>query len=116
MITALRETGFVGVEDEGGVIHARLWSSSVEFTARAEGADWLLALQWPVRATQDQIRDWAMQHPDAPMDIHLGETRVTMQVAQGDRSALHRWAAVAEAMVAQCIRWRRAQRAPGEGM
>ncbi len=116
MQKCLRDAGFGGVETAEGVIYARLWSASVEFTAQAEGEGWVLALQWPVRATQGQMAGWTSTHPDAPMDIHRGETRVTMQIAQGDEMALHRWAAMAEAMVAQCIRWRRTQRAPGEGM
>lgn len=116
MQAALRTAGFVGVDYEGPVIHARLWSSSVEFVASPEGDAWVLAVQWPVRASPSQLAGWNAQHPFAPMEIYLGETRVTMRVGAEDTAALHTWAAVAESMVAQAIRWRRAQRAPGEGM
>ena len=116
MAHSLRQAGFFGVEVADGVIYARLWSSSVEFTAQHEGAGWVLAQHWPVRATEVQMAGWQAHHPDAHMDIHKGETRMQMQVAQGDMSALYRWAAVAEDMVAQCAEWRRRQRAPGEGM
>ena len=116
MIETLRLAGFPGVEAEGEVIHARLWSSSVEFTAVAEGARWRLSLQWPLRASESQIDGWNTAHPDAPMDVHKGETRVSVLVAEGDPEALQRWSALAEHAVATCIQWRRAQRAPGEGM
>lgn len=116
MLSALHAAGFVGIECDGPAIHARLWSSSVEFVATPEGDAWVLVVQWPVRATPAQLTLWNAQHPLAPMDIHMGETRVTMRVSAGDADALHTWAAVAEAMVARAIRWRRAQRAPGEGM
>lgn len=116
MIEALRTAGFPGVVEDGGVIHARLWSSSVEFTATPEAGLWRLALHWPVRATPEQMADWAQAHPGSVMDIHLGETRVSLTVAPDDIAALHHWAALAEQAVAHCIRWRRVQRAPGEGM
>jgi hypothetical protein len=116
MAETLRQAGFSGIEQADGVIFARLWSSSVEFTAEPDGARWMLTLLWPVRATQAQIAGWMAQHPDAQMDIHAGETRLRFWAAEGDHQALARWAALAEAMVAQCIQWRRAQRAPGEGM
>lgn len=116
MIDALRAAGFPGVEAEGGVIHARLWSSSVEFTATPEAGLWRLALQWPVRATRAQMADWNIAHPETVMDIHLGETRVSMMVDGQNADALYLWAALAEQAVAHCIRWRRVQRAPGEGM
>lgn len=116
MIEALKAAGFPGVEAEGEVIHARLWSASVEFTARPEEGGWRLALQWPLRASAAQIAAWNDGHPEAPMDLHLGETRLSMRLQSGDGEALHRWSALAEEAVATCIRWRRAQRAPGEGM
>lgn len=116
MIDALRAGGFSGIEAEGAVIHARLWASSVEFTATEEGGLWRLALQWPLRASADQRATWTAAHPMAPMDIHLGETRVSFLAEEGDAAALAQWAALAEEAVAQMIRWRRAQRIPGEGM
>ncbi|WP_435257733.1 hypothetical protein ACSBLW_16740 [Thioclava sp. FR2] len=116
MIEALRLAGFPGVEAEGEVIHARLWSSSVEFTAVAEVEGWRLSLQWPLRASEAQIDGWNTAHPEAPMEIYKGETRVSVLVSEGDPEALQRWSAIAELAVATCIQWRRAQRAPGEGM
>jgi hypothetical protein len=104
------------VDLDDGVIHARLWASSVEFTATPEAESWLLCLQWPMRATPALCADWARTHPDVLMDIHKGETRVSMRVAPGDAAALQIWAVTAEAAVAALIRLRRAQRRLGEGM
>ncbi|MFN3846939.1 MAG: hypothetical protein ACK4RZ_14110 [Paracoccaceae bacterium] len=115
MIEALKAAGFPGVEADGPIVHARLWASSLEFTASPRASDWRLCLQWPVRATAAQCASWTAAYPDCPMDIHLGETRVSTVVDQTDIEALRRWAAVAEDAVAQMIRWRRAQRLPGEG-
>lgn len=116
MIDALRKAGFPGVEAVGDTVHARLWSSSVEFTATPEPDGWRLSVVWPLRATTEQIADWNARHPTAPMDIFFGETRVSM-IADGDSlDQLHHWASVAELAVQQCIVWRRMQRAPGEGM
>lgn len=116
MINALRDAGFPGVEAVGETIHARLWSSSVEFTLTPEGAKWRLSLIWPLRASETQIAWWNGQHPEAIMDIFAGETRLSMLVDDADGTALHRWATLAELAVQHCIQWRRAQRAPGEGM
>lgn len=116
MIDALRSAGFPGVEAEGEVIHARLWSSSVEFTAVAEGTGWRFSLQWPLRASEGQIEGWNRAHPEALMDLFKGETRVSAHIGDGDPEALQRWSALAELAVSTCIQWRRAQRAPGEGM
>lgn len=116
MINDLKRAGFLAVEAEGDILHARLWSSSIEFTATPKSHGWLLALQWPVRATQAQLDGWNDAHPGAPMDLHLGETRLTMQAEAGDLMRLAEWAAMAEKAVATCIKWRKAQRAPGEGM
>ncbi|MES2666345.1 MAG: hypothetical protein V4712_09620 [Pseudomonadota bacterium] len=112
MIAALQAAGFAGVEDVGGVIHARLTAVSGEFTVTAVADGWQAALCWPVRATVAQMAGWTAAHPRAPMDIWQGETRIVMQVAPQD---LALWAALAEEMVARCVRWRRMQRAPGEG-
>lgn len=116
MKRALMAAGFPGVEEEGGILHARLWSSSIEFTVMPAAVGWQLALQWPVRASAAQLAEWAARHPGAPMDLHEGETRVTLWLADGQEAGLHLWAAIAEEAVATCIGWRRAQRAPGEGM
>ncbi|PJF09550.1 hypothetical protein [Pseudorhodobacter sp. MZDSW-24AT] len=115
MIDALRAAGFPGVEAEGQTIHARLWASSNEFTATPEEGRWRLALHWPLRATMAQRAEWNATHPGAPLDIHNGETRLSLFVQPEDSAALLHWAALAEAAVAQMIRWRRAQRQPGEG-
>ncbi|MDR7123409.1 hypothetical protein [Pseudotabrizicola sp. 4114] len=115
MIEALRQAGFLAVEAEGDTIHARLWAASVDFTSTPEGDHWHLALQWPVRANDAQRAQWNAAHPDAAMDIHNGETRLSMRVPPGDVQALHLWTALAEQAVADLIRWRRAQRQPGEG-
>ncbi|RGP38262.1 hypothetical protein [Pseudotabrizicola alkalilacus] len=115
MIEALRQAGFLAVEAEGDILHARLWAASVDFTATPEGDVWHLALHWPVRANDAQRAQWNAAHPNAAMDINNGETRLSMRVQAGDRQGLHHWASVAELAVAQLIRWRRAQRQPGEG-
>ncbi|TGD67705.1 hypothetical protein EYC08_03350 [Tabrizicola sp. WMC-M-20] len=115
MIAALRTAGFLAVEVEGDVLHARLWASSVDFTATPEGDQWRLALYWPVRASDAQRAQWNATHPDAPMDIRNGETRLSMRVSSDDPQRLSLWAALAEEAIAQMVRWRRAQRQPGEG-
>ncbi|NEX45958.1 hypothetical protein [Pseudotabrizicola algicola] len=115
MKDALQQAGFLAVEAEGDTLHARLWASSTDFTATPEGDHWLLALHWPLRASEAQRSDWNAAHPRAPLDIHNGETRLTMRVRADDAAALPLWAALAEEAVAQMIRWRRAQRQPGEG-
>lgn len=116
MKAALERAGFPGVTEEAGVAYARLSPGSVEFTLTDDGAVWLCAVQWPVRATARQMAAFMADHPGAEMDIHDGETRLQMRIAKDDAAALHRWAAVAEAMIAAAIGWRREQRAPGEGM
>ncbi|MDO8882366.1 MAG: hypothetical protein U0934_10450 [Pseudotabrizicola sp.] len=115
MIDALRQAGFLAVEAEGGTIHARLWSGSVDFTATRAGDQWQLALHWPVRASKAQRESWNASHPHALMDIHQGETRLLMRVPCDSLHALHLWAALAEQAVARLTRWRRMQRQPGEG-
>lgn len=112
----MRAAGFSGVEDEGRRVFARLAGAGAEFVADAEGGHWHLSISRPVRAGAPQLADWASHHPDTPLDIHLGETRLRLTVPAGDTSALIRWEALAEAMVIACNRWRRAQRDRGEGM
>ena len=109
----LRAAGFTGVEAVGGVIYARSDPTFPEFTATQIGAIWLLAQTWPLRATPAQIADWTAQHPDAPMDISQGETRITLR-ATPENLAL--WAELTRAMVAHCVAWRRETRQRGEGM
>ena len=60
--------------------------------------------------------DFRSRHPDTPLDIHRGETRLVLRLTVGDAAELHRWAALAEAAVLACNGWRRGQRAGGEGM
>lgn len=112
---ALRQAGFPGVEAEGEVIHARLSASGTEFRAEPEGAGWRLSLTWPMRAGAAQIAGWNAAHPGAAMDIHRGETRVSLRSETGVPDLIL-WAALAEEAVATLVRWRRDQRAPGEGM
>lgn len=109
----LREAGFTGVEVVDGVIYARRDPAFSEFTATQIGGDWLLAQAWPLRAMLAQIADWTVQQPEAPMDIHQGETRITLR-ATLENLAL--WADLTRAMVAQCVAWRRATRQCDEGM
>ncbi len=115
MIAELRAAGFPGVEAEGDTIHARLSASGAEFRAEPDGAGWHLSLTWPMRASAAQIAAWNAAHPAAVMDLHRGETRVSLRSETG-LPDLILWAALAEAAVAALVRWRRAQRAPGEGM
>lgn len=115
MEQALLQAGFSGVEVQSGVIYARINPALPEFTATPDGAFWMLAQAWPLRATGAQIMGWMAAHPDAPMDIFQGETRIRMRVA-ADPAALHRWAAVCEQMVAKCTEWRRSTRQRDEGM
>ena len=113
MEQALRDAGFSGVEVVDGVIYARSDAALPEFTATVSGADWLLAAAWPLRATDAQIADWMAVHPHVPMDIHNGETRISMRATPTD---LPRWRTVTAAMVVQCVEWRRATRQRDEGM
>ena len=115
MEQALRSAGFAGVESMDGVIYARSNPAWPEFTATPVGEHWLLALAWPVRATEAQIAGWTALHPDAPMDIYQGETRITL-LALPQAEPLQRWAALTEAMVGKCVEWRRATRQRDEGM
>lgn len=116
MINAISDAGYPGVEAEGEVIHARLPSSQAEWFATPEGDLWRFAIKRQVRATEAQMAEWNSRMGDTPMDIHLGETRVSMMVAAGDAEAIRMWDAVAEECVATTLRWRRAQRERGEGM
>lgn len=116
MKAALERAGFPGVVEEGGIAYARLSAGSVEFTVQDEGENWVCAVQWPVRASAAQMAGFMAGHPGAVLDIHAGETRLRLRLAAGDAAGLQRWSALAEAMIAQAIRWRRDQRAPGEGM
>ncbi|MES2435389.1 MAG: hypothetical protein V4586_16390 [Pseudomonadota bacterium] len=109
----LRAAGFTGVETVDGVIYARSDPALPEFTATEIDGFWQLALAWPLRANTAQIAHWTTQHPEVPMDIHQGETRITLR-ATPENLAL--WADLTRAMVAQCIVWRRETRQRDEGM
>ncbi|MBE2278204.1 MAG: hypothetical protein IAE87_18125 [Rhodobacteraceae bacterium] len=115
MLTALRQAGFPGIEAEGATIYARLSASGAEFRADPWAEGWRLSLTWPLRASPRQRTGWTAAHPQAPMDLFRGETRITM-ATRAEAADLVAWAALAEAAVAEMIRWRHLQRAPGEGM
>lgn len=115
MLAALREAGFVGIErGPDGVIYARLNADLPECTLQPlEGGRWHFALQWPLRADSAQRAAWAARHPDAPLDVDLGETRMQFVGGVAD---VPRWGELMAAMVAQCIAWRRQTRQRDEGM
>ncbi len=110
MVAALRQAGFPGIEAEGATVYARLSASGAEFRADPCAEGWRLSLIWPLRASQRQRAGWTAAHPQAPMDLFRGETRIAM-TARAETSDLIAWAVLAE-----MIRWRHRQRAPGEGM
>lgn len=115
MEQALHQAGFTGIETQAGVIYARISPALPEFTATPDGAFWMLAQAWPLRATALQMAAWVQAHPDAPMDIFQGETRIRMRVS-ADPAVLRRWAEVCEQMVTKCTEWRRSTRQRDEGM
>lgn len=108
--------GFAGVLAENTMVYARLTPADGEFTACLLGDRWELALCRAMRATDRQRADWARHHPDAPLDIWRGETRLRMVASPGDQAALTRWAALAEAFMVATLRWRKGQRDGDEGM
>ena len=110
---ALREAGFTGVETVDGVVFARSNPALPEFTARAVDGAWHLSQAWPLRASDRQIAAWNALYPQVPMDIHHGETRITLWATA---ETLPLWAEMTEKMVAQCVAWRRATRQRDEGM
>ena len=109
----LRAAGFTGVETVDGVIYARSDAALPEFTVTETATGWILAQAWPLRATAAQIASWNARHPEALMDIHQGETRITLPVSPEN---LARWAALTQEMVTQCVAWRRETRQRDEGM
>lgn len=109
----LFEAGFTGVGPLGGVIYARTNPALPEFTVTETAGQWQLSQCWPLRATEKQIATWATLHPDAPMDIFQGETRITMSATSEN---LARWTNLVEEMVTKCTHWRRATRQGDEGM
>lgn len=113
MLDALRVAGFVGVEQQGDVIYARCNAAQPEFTVCSEGAIWRFALCWPLRASPAQMAEWAAKHPDAPLDVDLGETRLQFW---GKTQDLPKWADLAAEMTATCTLWRRRTRQMDEGM
>jgi hypothetical protein len=113
MQDALQAAGFVGIEQEGGAIFARLTAATPEFTVVAEGDLWRFSMLWPLRATPQQCADWAALHPEAPLDVDLGETR--MQFLGTPKDAPH-WADLVKDMIVACTEWRRVTRRQDEGM
>lgn len=116
LAAALQAAGFLGVDQEGGIVFARAGGPAApEFQARFD-TGWHLSLSRPLRAPLARITAWNMAHPDAPLDIHHGETRLTLSLHMPLADQLQRWARLAEGFTAQSVLWRRAQRAGGEGM
>lgn len=113
MLGALQAAGFVGLEADGDVIYARLTAATPEFTVVAEGDLWRFSMLWPLRATPQQCAGWAALHPDAPLDVDLGETRMQFL---GTAQDAPRWAELVQGMVAMCTQWRRSTRQQDEGM
>jgi hypothetical protein len=113
MLAAMQAAGFVGVEEAGGVIYARTYAAVPEFTVTSEGTQWRFAIQWPLRVSAAQRAAWNALHPDAPLDVDLGETRMQFL---GGADDLARWAVLVNEMVVQCTKWRRATRQMDEGM
>jgi hypothetical protein len=113
MQAAMQAAGFVGVEAAGDVLYARTYAAVPEFTVTPEGPQWRFAIAWPLRASEAQRAVWNAQHPNAPLDVDLGETR--MQFLGGAEDLAH-WADLVESMVASCTTWRREMRQMDEGM
>lgn len=113
MEQALRAAGFARVETVDGVICARSTAVLPEFTATRMGAGWQLSFAWPLRASPAQCAEWTAAHPIAPMDIHHGETRITLLASP---ETLPLWRDLMDAMVSNCTAWRRATRQRDEGM
>lgn len=113
MQAVMQAAEFVGVEAVGGVIYARTYAAMPEFTATPVGQQWRFAIEWPLRASDAQRATWNALHPDAPLDVELGETQMQFLGGAGD---LARWAVLVDAMVVQCTKWRRATRQMDEGM
>lgn len=111
---ALIAAGFSGIEQADGVVYARLTAADGEFTARPLGQGCELALCRSVRAADWQMAEWALHHPEAPLDLWQGETRLRLVITP-DGAALTRWAALAEAFIQASVRWRKGQRDRGEG-
>ena len=104
---------FQGVVTQGGVIYARTAPHLPEFTATPDGAGWVMAFAWPLRATPAQMAGWNDLYPDCPMDTDTGETRIRMRAGADD---LALWAERLGHMVAKCTQWRRDSRQRDEGM
>ncbi|GLS85333.1 hypothetical protein GCM10010873_03060 [Cypionkella aquatica] len=113
MEEALRAAGFTGIEVVDDVIYARSNPALPEFTVREIDNIWQLAQTWPLRASDPQIAAWNALHPEAPMDIYQGETRITQRATL---ATLPLWAELTAKMVAQCVTWRRVTRQRDEGM
>ena len=110
----LTAAGFAGAEVADGLVYARLTAADGEFTARPMTGKCELVLCRAVRAADWQLAEWALRHPDAPLDLWQGETRLRLLMTP-DAAALARWAALAEACIQASVRWRKGQRDRGEG-
>ena len=111
---ALAAAGFAGVEVAEEVVYARLTASDGEFTARPVSGGVELALCRAMRAAEWQIADWSRHHPEAPLDLWQGETRLRLRI-RPDPAGIAHWSALAEAFVQAASRWRKGQRDRGEG-
>lgn len=109
----LQNAGFPGVESEAGVTWARLSPAGPEFRADPAGQAAILTLLWPVRLDAAVIAAWNAAHPGAILDLAGGEARLRLGVETA--ADLAEWPALAEAMIATCLAFRRDQRARGEG-
>lgn len=111
---ALRAAGFAGVAVDGGQIFARTHPAAPEFQAAQVGTIWHFSLSRPVRAPAAARTAWNAKHPVTPIDIHQGETRLTMALVS--LATLDHWRTRTDLFIAQSQFWRRAQRQSDEGM
>ena len=114
LVAALRAAGFDGVEHDGGTLFARTHASAAEFQITGDGGRWTATFAHPVRAPGSDLVAWNALCPHASLDIHRGETRLSMQLNRPDD--LSEWRRVLLAMMARSLDWRRIQRQKDEGM
>lgn len=110
---ALQAAGFCGIDEDGGVIFARVAAQAPEFRVEAHEGGWRLVLPWNVRPPEEAMEDWNARLGVARMEIRQGEAALVMP--WGGAEDLPRWAALAAEAEAHFIRWRRGRR-PAEGM
>ena len=114
LAATLRAAGFAGVAVDGDQIYARTHSAAPEFQAAQVGTIWHFTLSRPVRASAAALTTWNAQNSTALIDIHHGETRLTLPLLPP--ATLDHWRARADLFTAQSQLWRRAQRQCDEGM